>query len=112
MFKLFNQPKSPEAEKQIETKIILEIMRHGKKEKDDMKPNEMLMLTKEGKAQAVARGKKLNPQPEVSLAWGSPRKRTQETAAHVMLANEDIDPNTSLEEMEKAIAKEIKVGKK
>ena len=104
--------RSPEMEKQIETKIILEFMRHGKKEDDKTKANEELMLTPEGKAQAVAKGKELGPQPEVSIAWGSPRKRSQETAVHVMLANEEIDPDASLEEMEKLIAKEIKIGKK
>ncbi len=112
MFNLFKHPKSPEGERQVETKIILEFMRHGKKEADKSKRNEDLMLTEEGRMQAVEKGKKLKPQPEVSLAWGSPRKRSQETAAHIMLVNETIDPNASLEEMEEAIAREVKIGEK
>jgi len=111
MFK-FLKEKTPSQEGEKEAKIILEFMRHGKKEDSKEKSNEDLLLTEEGRVQAHKKGEKLNPQTEVSVAWGSPKKRTQETAAHVMLANEEINPKASLEEMEEAIAKELKVGKK
>jgi hypothetical protein len=108
------RPTSPEAMK--ETKIILQFMRHGEKDPNKEEPkktDEEIRLTEKGRLQAVEKGKTLNPQPEVSMGWGSPKKRTQETAFHSMLANEEkIDPNASLEDMEKIITEEIKVGKK
>ncbi len=108
--------KFPEAEQKIETKIILEFMRHGEKEPNKEEPKKAekeIRLTKKGRTQAAEKGKGLNPQSEVSLAWGGPKKRTQETALRVMLANEEkIDPDVSLEEMEEIIAEELKEGKK
>lgn len=44
---------------------------------------------------------------------GGPRARTQETAVHVMLANEEeIDPSDSLKKIKEKISKNLKVGKK
>ncbi len=106
------QIKMPEQEGEARTKVVLEFMRHGKKEGDKTKLDEELLLTEEGREQAHDKGMELSPQIEVSVAWGSPKKRTQETALHVALANEGIDPKASLEEMEEEIAKELKVGKK
>ncbi len=48
----------------------------------------------------------------MSLGWGSPRERTQETAYRVMLAEKGLSPDASLEEIEAVIAQELKVGKK
>lgn len=104
---------SPEDDKEITTKIILEFMRHGDKEIDKTKTDEEILLSPKGRMQAVEKGKELDPQAEVSLAWASPRKRTQETAYHAMLANEEnINPDASLEEIENAISQEVKVGRK
>ena len=104
---------SPEDEKEITTKIILEFMRHGDKEIDKSKADEEIRLSQKGRMQAIEKGKELNPQAEVSLAWASPKKRTQETAYHVILAKEEnINPDDSLEEMENTISQELKVGKK
>src|SRR3989337_413961 len=84
---------APENEQRIKTKIILEFMRHGEKER---------MMAKE-------KGEKLDSQKEISLAWGSPKKRTQETALRAMLPN--IDPNASLKDIEEMIREEQKFGK-
>lgn len=102
----------PEKEKEIETRIILEIMRHGKKEEDETKSNEELRLTQEGRRQADTKGKELKPQARVAVGWGSLRGRTQETAYRAMLATENLSPDASLEEIEKAISQEVKFGKK
>lgn len=103
---------SPEMENKTKSRVILEFMRHGKKEKDPDKANEELLLTPEGRQQAIKRGKELNPQAEVAIAWGSPRTRSKETSVLVMLANENIDPDLGLPEIEKAINKEINTGGK
>ena len=101
---------SPEGEKGIETKVILEFMRHSEKESDKTKTDEEVRLTEKGRKMAQERGESLEPQKEVSLAWGSPKQRTQETALHVMLP--EIDENTTLEEMKEIIAREQKIGGK
>ncbi len=95
-----------EQEKQVETKIVLEFMRHGKKEADKTKPDEKVRLTAEGRKMAQDKGTEIKPQKYVSVAWGSPRERTQETALHAMLP--DVDENASLEEMNKMLAEEKK----
>jgi len=101
---------APENEQRIKTKIILEFMRHGEKENDKTKSDEEVRLTENGRMMAGEKGEKLDPQKEVSLAWGSPKKRTQETALRAMLPN--IDPNASLEDIEEMIREEQKFGKK
>lgn len=95
-----------------ESRVVLEFMRHSKKEDGKGKKNDDIRLSDDGRKLAQQRGKELDVHPEVSLGWGSPRDRTQETVSHIMLANEDIDSGVSLEEIEKIIAKELKVGKK
>jgi len=113
MFKFFKGEKSPEGEKQIETKVILEFMRHGEKDPNKTEPiktDEEIRLTEKGRKMAQEKGEKLNPQAEVALAWGSPKVRTHETALHASFP--EIDANASLEEMEELIKKEQKVGKK
>lgn len=99
-----------EKEPKIQTKVILEFMRHGEKDANSSKWDKKRRLTERGREVAQERGHELNPQPEVSLGWGSPRERTQETALRVMLP--DIDKNATMEDMEKLIAEEQKFGKK
>ena len=101
---------APENEQRVKTKIILEFMRHGEKENDKTKSDEEVRLTEKGRMMAGEKGEELDPQKEVSLAWGSPKKRTQETALRAMFP--DIDPNASLEDIEEMIREEQKFGKK
>ncbi len=112
-----------EPKEQPTSRIILEFFRHGKREKtkyergeapeEDIEEEIALPLTKEGRQQMTKRGKEMHSQPEVALSVGSPRKRTQETAARVMLAEkEKITPEMSLEEIEEIINSEQKYGKK
>jgi|SRR3989344_523788 len=98
-----------EERENIESRVILYFRRHGKKEKilDGQKDSEV-PLTKEGREQAVALGKGLNAHPEMTVAFGSPRKRAQEVAARAMLANEkSISVDMTLDELKSEIAKEI-----
>ncbi|MCX6765981.1 MAG: phosphoglycerate mutase family protein [Candidatus Moranbacteria bacterium] len=104
---------SPEVEKKVETKIILEFMRHGEPESwKESQPDERRRLTEKGRAQSDEKGRKLNPQADVSLAWSSHRDRAKETAYRTMLADENINPDAGLEDIEKVISEELKVGKK
>lgn len=102
-----------EAEKPLETEVRLEIFRHSKKENDPNRPNSELLLTPEGRELAHEKGLKMNPDINVAIAGASPMDRTAETAMLIMGANEDkIGVDDSLEEMDKKISEEIKVGKK
>ncbi|MGB5019132.1 MAG: hypothetical protein WBO66_05400, partial [Candidatus Moraniibacteriota bacterium] len=71
-----------------------------------------LRLTPEGRNQMTERGKDFDPQVEVSVGMGSPYVRTQETAYRSMLANEDIAPEDSLEDIERKLAEQMSYGKK
>lgn len=111
-----SQEKRPEMEGPVESKVVLDFMRHGKREKH---PNKFLdggpelPLTPEGRKQGDERGEELDPQTEVSLGWGSPKFRSGETAYRAMLANEDIDPDDTYEDIEAKVDEELKgVGKK
>ncbi len=96
-----------ESKEKPSSRIILEIFRHGKKEDRKDLPNELLMLTPEGKQQAIKKGQELHPQPDVSVAVGSPKRRTQETPGRAMLVErKDITSEMSLEEIEKQLRKE------
>lgn len=106
--KIFSEKEGP-----VETKIILEFMRHGEKDPNKTEPiqtDEEVRLTEKGRKMAQDKGKEFDPQSEVSLAWGSPKQRTQETALHAMLP--EISENATLEEMKEIIKEEQKVGKK
>jgi len=105
--------KNLESKEKPSSKIVLEIFRHGEKEYRKDVPNKELRLTPIGRYQAAIKGKEIEPQPDVAVAIGSPRRRTQETAGRVMLAKKDeITPEMSLEEIEKFIELESKYGKK
>ena len=106
----FHLGSESESGEKIKTKIILEFMRHGEKESDKTKSDEEVRLTEKGRMMAKEKGEEIDPQKEVALAWGSPKKRTQETAFRAMLP--DIDPNASLEEIEEIIKEEQKFGRK
>ena len=104
-----------EQEQEFESKVVIELMRHGKREKHPDQAQDggpRLPLTSAGRAQADARGEALHPQSEVALGWGSPRDRARETAYRVMLASEEIGSEDTLEEIEAKIAEELRYGKK
>ncbi|MEA3463922.1 MAG: hypothetical protein U9R14_02515 [Patescibacteria group bacterium] len=106
-----------EREKEPTTKVVIELMRHVKKDKELSKVfnkikdsvDEAIRITPEGKEQARKRGVELGT---IAVAVGGKKIRTRETAAYLMLANEDINPHASLEDMEKYISEHQKVGKK
>lgn len=101
---LESKERKPEGEKAVETRVILEFMRHGKKESAPSKADEDILLAPEGRVQVTQRGKELMSQPDVSVAFGSPRKRSQETAGRVLFAGAEIDnPDMTLDQMEQVI---------
>ena len=99
-------------EQKVVSHIILEFMRHGRKEKVEGKDDYDIRLIPEARVDAKNKGQRLGVQAEVSVAYGSPRKRAQEAATRVMLGNElDITDDMSLEEIEEEVADYMKLGK-
>ncbi|MEK7151083.1 MAG: phosphoglycerate mutase family protein, partial [Patescibacteria group bacterium] len=102
------QPQSPE---EYTSRIVLSFLRHAEKETDASKTDEEIELTAQGKQQAIAQSQKGNL--DVAVAFGSPRKRTQETAAFMMAGREEnITGEESLEELRKKVDAELSMGTK
>lgn len=99
-----------------ESKVVLELFRHGQKEvlaPGEKKADDNIRLSEKGRSDAAEKSDELEPNPEVAVAFGSPKERTQETAMLAMLANEGyVDPNASLEVNLEKIREFQKVGKK
>lgn len=96
-----------ENEPVVTSRVLLDFMRHGKREKDPdpaLDGGPSARLTAEGRAQVDAKGRELGAQTEVALGWGSPRIRTQETGYRAMLAGKGIEPDDTLEKIEERVA--------
>lgn len=102
-----------ESESRVHLRVVLEFMRHGKKEKTaDGQTDEDVRLIPSARTAAREKGLGLAPQLEVSAVVASPRKRAQESATHVMLSGQPDTTGMSMEEIEAEIAKQLKYGKK
>lgn len=102
--------KSPE-EKKYSSKIKLHFFRHGEREPATGGDAES-ELTSEGKEQALQKSKG-ETNIEQSLAFGSLRKRAQQTAGLVMAGrNETITGHESFDELKNKLESELKIGKK
>jgi len=81
-------------------------MRHDEKEKDKTKSDEEVRLTPAGKMRAKEKAEEDNI--DQSMAFGSPRKRTQETAGLVMSGKlEEITGTETLEELKEKLDKDL-----
>ena len=108
--KQFN-PENREAKEIITSKIELRFFRHAEKESDKNKSDEEIELTETGRRQAVEKSK--GTDISQAVAFGSPRKRTQQTAGLVMGGQlDEITGNESIEELKEKLNKELKVGSK
>lgn len=97
--------------------VRLEFFRHDAKEKPTATgagaSDYGVRLSKEGRRYATEMGKAKSPHPETSIAYGSPRQRSGETAIRHMLANEErVTDESSLEDLRVLIAEQVKVGRK
>lgn len=104
-------PETKEREEAITSKIDLRFFRHAEKESDKNKSDEEIELTETGRRQAVEKSE--DKDISQSVAFGSPRKRTQQTAGLVMGGQlDEIIGNESIEELKEKLNKELKVGGK
>ncbi|MFA6445785.1 MAG: histidine phosphatase family protein [Candidatus Paceibacterota bacterium] len=96
-----------ETAEQFSSKIELRFLRHDEKEKDPTKSDTEIRLTPKGKLNAKAQADEEVYEAEhlaQTVAFGSPRKRAQETAGLVMAgALDDITGTESLEELKTKI---------
>lgn len=104
-------PESIESKENVTSKIDLRFFRHADKESNKEKTDEEIELTEKGRKQAVEKSEDGNILQ--SVAFGSPRKRTQQTAGLVMGGSlDEITGNETIDELREKLDKELKVGSK
>lgn len=97
--------------KEANSVIEISLFRHGEKEKDDTKSDLDIELTSTGGKKATEKSK--TKKMKQAVAYGSPRKRAQQTAGFVMAGALDaITGSESLDELRDKLDKELKVGSK
>lgn len=93
------------------SKIGLRFFRHAEKESVEGKQDEEIELTEVGRRQAVEKSE--DSDISQSVAFGSPRKRTQQTSGFVMGGQLDkITGDEGLEELKEKLNKGLRVGSK
>ncbi|MBI3685434.1 histidine phosphatase family protein [Candidatus Azambacteria bacterium] len=104
-------PETKEKREQITSAIDLRFFRHAEKESDKSKSDEEIELTETGRKQTVEKSE--DRDISQSVAFGSPRKRTQQTAGLVMGGQlDEITGNENIDELKEKLNKELKVGSK
>jgi broad specificity phosphatase PhoE len=101
-----------ESQEALKAKIELHFFRHDEKESDKTKSDTEVRLTEEGRLHAASLS---NPDTNLnqSVAFGSPRKRTQETAGLVMSGHQDpITGTENLEELKSKLNADLGYGSK
>ena len=105
------QPENKERQEQVTSTIDLRFFRHAEKESDKSKSDEEIELTEVGRKQAVEKSE--DKDISQSVAFGSTRKRTQQTAGLVMGGQlDEITGNESLDKLKEKLNNELKVGSK
>jgi hypothetical protein len=93
------------------SKIELRFFRHDKKESVERKPDADIRLTEEGRIHAKSLASDANL--EQSVAFASPRARTQETAGFIMAGqNDEITGEETLEELKEKLDRGRQYGSK
>lgn len=108
---MFEQPRSIENTAEFRSKINLRFFRHDEKESDPQKSDHDIELTPKGRLHAKEQASETNLAQ--SVAFGSPRRRTQETAGFIMAGqSEDITGAESFGELKEKIDKDLGYGTK
>lgn len=102
--------------REVSSEIKLHFFRHGEQFKDPNKPDIEYELSPAGREQGMKKAKTATEKPNLrqTMAFGSPRKRSQQTASFAMAgeALDNIVGNESLEELKKKLDKDISYGSK
>jgi broad specificity phosphatase PhoE len=101
-----------ESQEKLKAKIELHFFRHGEKESDKTKSDQEVRLTEDGRKYAASLSD-TDTNLAQSVAFGSSRKRTQETAGLVMSgANDEITGTETLEELKAKLNAGLGYGSK
>lgn len=101
---------SQEQNEKYSSKIKLHVFRHGEKEDAD-KPDEKIHLTEQGRKDTVANSDA--DSVGQSVAYGSPRERSQQTAGLEMTGGrEEVTGEESFEELMEKLNNDIEIGSK
>ena|SRR3989344_4532597 len=99
-------------EKEYSSKIEVHFFRHGESEPAVEGKDTERELTQKGKEQGVERSQE-GTELKQALAFGSPRRRAQQTAGFVMAGkSEIITGSESLDELKGKLESDLKIGKK
>jgi hypothetical protein len=108
---MFEQPKNIENAAEFSSKINLRFFRHDEKESDPQKTDHDIELTPKGRMHAKEQA--TETKLAQSVAFGSPRRRTQETAGFIMAGqSEDITGEESFNELKEKVDKDLGYGTK
>jgi broad specificity phosphatase PhoE len=95
-----------------EPEIILHFFRHSEKESDKNKTDEEINLTPNGRKMAVEHASD-ETNISQSVAFGSPKKRTQETALYQMLGSKkEITGELSFDDLKTKVNESLRIGSK
>src|SRR3989344_5189653 len=107
----FPSPQTPEQQEGVRSKIELHFFRHSIKETDKTKPDADIQLTEEGRM--LAKSKAESGDLSQSLVYGSPKKRTRQTAGLVMAGSQEgVTGQESLEELIAKLDQGLQYGTK
>jgi hypothetical protein len=97
---------------EVKSVIELRFFRHSIKESDPLKSDRDIELTSNGREHAKSQSEN-DTNVQQSVAFGSPRKRTQETALFVMSGQEDVILGSeNFDELKDRLNQDLKVGSK
>ena len=101
---------------EIFSEIKLHFFRHGEQFKDPTKSDPEYELSETGRKQGMEKAQAIKEKPNLrqTMVYGSPRKRSQQTAAFAMAgeALDDIVGDESLQELKAKLDRDISYGSK
>jgi len=105
------EPFNFENKETVTSRIDLRFFRHAEKESNKDTSNEEVELTETGRKHAVEKSE--DKDISQAMAFGSPKKRTQQTAGLIMGGRlDEITGNENMQELKEKLDKELKLGSK
>lgn len=107
----FEKLQENESAERTSSEIDLRFFRHDQKENDKTKSDDEVFLTREGRLHAKEQAR--DNELDQSVAFGSPKVRTRQTAGYIMAgASENITGEESFAELKEKIDGDLRVGSK
>ena len=105
----FESAENKKEREKYTSEIKLFFFRHGEKDKEKRALDSEIKISPDGKIKAIEKGKEINPEQSIAtVAFGSSKKRTAETASLVASgSNPEITGEETLEELTLKLDKEL-----